>query len=244
MPTNEPNYQVLSRNLRMQIRQGEFSDGHRLPTEAELSQRYGLSRQTVRRAFQDLVSEGLVYRIRGRGTYARSGGDGYVRQVGSVDDLMGLSEDTAMEVVRPLTRKVDPINAGRLRLAADVVYEMQFVRIHDGVRFCTTTVALPPSVAKLLDSVEEPHKVGSVSTITIIGLLESRLPFAVKEAQQSITVDRFSETDAKSLSTEVGSPSLRVDRLYFGTDGDPVELAISHFVPEHYSYRISLRRNA
>ena len=55
-----------------------------------------------------------------------------------------------MEIIQPLTRKVDPINAGRLRLAADVVYEMQFVRIHDGVRFCITTVALPPSVAKVL----------------------------------------------------------------------------------------------
>ena len=41
----------------------------------------------------------------------------------------------------------------------------------------------------------------------------------------------------------VGHPVLRVDRLYLDTDGECVELAISHFLPEHYSYRISLLRN-
>lgn len=244
MATNEPSYQMLAQELRAQIRDGEFADGRQLPTEAELAISHGLSRQTVRRAFQDLVSDGLVYRIRGRGTFAQSGGDGYVRQVGSVDDLMGLSEDTVMKVVRPLTRKVDPINAGRLRSETDVVYEMQFVRIHDEVKFCATTVVLPPNVAKLLESVTEIHRAGSVSRITIIGLLDRRLQFAIAEAQQSITVDRFSIFDAQSLDTEPGSPSLRIDRLYFGPSGEAVELAVSHFVPEHYSYRISLRRNS
>jgi DNA-binding GntR family transcriptional regulator len=35
---------------------------------------------------------------------------------------------------------------------------------------------------------------------------------------------------------------LRIDRLYLGAGGDPVELAVSYFHPEHYSYRVRLRR--
>ena len=65
-----PAYQVLSRQLRDEIAAGMYRGGARLPTESELVQRHGVSRQTVRRAFQDLVAEGVVYRVPGRGTYA------------------------------------------------------------------------------------------------------------------------------------------------------------------------------
>lgn len=243
MTASEPSYQMLARNLRTQILQGDFADGQQLPTEAELAMEYQVSRQTVRRAFQDLVSEGMVYRIRGRGTFAQSANDGYVRQVGSVDDLMGLSDDTAMEVVRPLSRRVDLMSAGRLRLSTDVVYEMQFVRIHDGIRFCTTSVWLPPHVGKLLADVPELHEVGAVSTLTIIGLLDARMSLPIAVAQQSITVEGVSEPDAVSLGCPAGHSTLRIDRLYLDTNEVGVELATSHFLPEHYSYRINLRRN-
>ena len=69
-----PAYQALREQLRDEIAAGRYRDGVRLPTESELVARHGLSRQTVRRAFQDLVAEGVVYRVPGRGTYAREPG--------------------------------------------------------------------------------------------------------------------------------------------------------------------------
>ena len=37
---------------------------------------------------------------------------------------------------------------------------------------------------------------------------------------------------------------LRIDRLYFDAEDTPVELAVSYFDPEHYSYRVKLRRRS
>jgi DNA-binding GntR family transcriptional regulator len=37
---------------------------------------------------------------------------------------------------------------------------------------------------------------------------------------------------------------LRVDRLYSDTTGTPVELSVSHFLPEQYTYRVTLRRSS
>ena len=65
-----PAYQTLRDQLRGEIAACHYRDGARLPTESELVVRHGLSRQTVRRAFQDLVAVGVVYRTPGRGTYA------------------------------------------------------------------------------------------------------------------------------------------------------------------------------
>ena len=62
-------YRTLAAQIRNAIRNGEYADGRQLPTEEQLAASYSVSRQTVRRAMQDLVSEGIIYRVAGRGTY-------------------------------------------------------------------------------------------------------------------------------------------------------------------------------
>ena len=144
----EPAYQTLRERLRDEIAAGRYRNGVRLPTESELVARHGLSRQTVRRAFQDLVAEGVVYRIPGRGTYAGESGRRYLRQLGSIEDLMSLADDTSMEVLAGVRRRVDVDAASRLRLDDDIVYTVVFRRLHDGVPFVLTVVHLPESLAQ------------------------------------------------------------------------------------------------
>jgi DNA-binding GntR family transcriptional regulator len=248
----EPAYQVLRQRLRDEIAAGAYPEGVRLPTESELVAEHGLSRQTVRRAFQDLVAEGVVYRVPGRGTYANRG---YLRQLGSIEDLMSLSEDTTMEVLQGLSRRVDVSAASRLRLDHDVVYTVVFRRLHDrragaqrpwesdGVPFVVTTVHLPESVARLVfDSAE--LAAGAVGTNTVIGVLEPHLDHPIAEAAQSITVAPADDLVAEALGCAPGHPMLRVDRLYSDTTGTPVELSVSHFLPEQYTYRVTLRRSS
>jgi GntR family transcriptional regulator len=216
-----------------------------LPTESELVAQHGLSRQTVRRAFQDLVAEGMVYRVPGRGTYAREPGRRYLRQLGSIEDLMSLSDDTTMEVLTGLRRRVDVDAASRLRLDDDVVYSVVFRRLHSaapGVPFVSTTVHLVPSVARQVMASNALVE-GAVSTHTVIGLLEPHLVEPIAQAGQSITVSEADEAVAGAVGCDVGHPMLRVDRLYSDVSGRPVELSVSHFLPEQYTYRVTLRRS-
>jgi len=55
--------------IRHKIEIGHLQPGDRLPTEQELCLQYGLSRTPVRQALQDLVRDGLVVRVPGRGTF-------------------------------------------------------------------------------------------------------------------------------------------------------------------------------
>ncbi|KAA9161662.1 GntR family transcriptional regulator [Amycolatopsis acidicola] len=236
-------YVRLARELREAILRGEFPEGVRLPTESELAETHRVSRQTVRRAFQDLVAENLVHRVPGRGTFAARPDGRYLRQFGSIEDLMALSVDTEMRLVSPLRPRIDLDAAGRLRLESDRVFELAFLRLHEGVPFCSTTVFLTPEVGRLLESAPELTEPATSSRATIIGLLEGRLPDPIAEAEQSVTVGLAGPTIAERLGCAVDRALLRIDRLYLASSGNPVELAISHFLPEHYSYRVRLRRH-
>ncbi len=238
----EPAYQALARTLRDALVQGKYPDGVRLPTEAELAEEYKVSRQTVRRAFHDLVADGLVNRVPGRGTFATPRDGRYLRQFGSIDDLMGLSIDTRLEIITPLRRRVDIDAASRLRLTGDVVHTVVFRRVHNDIPFCVTTVHLPPQVAETLAAEPTLTSPGATSATTVIAIVDTRFPIA--EAEQSITAVLATPPATTHLNCLPGDPLLRVDRTYHSSRGEPVELAISYFLPEHYSYRVHLRRAA
>lgn len=236
-------YRSLARELRAALREGRFGDSGRLPTEAELSASHSLSRQTVRRAMQELVSEGLVYRVAGRGTFPTPRDARYVRQFRSVEDLMALSLDTQLQIVAPLQRRVDLAAAGRLRLDSDVVASVAFGRMYDGVPLCYTRVCLPVDIGRLLDDVPDLRKAGTTSEHTILGLLDARLDTPVLEAEQTISVGAVPAEAAETLAVPEGQPVLRIDRIYSDSSGRPVEVATNWFHPDHYSYRVRLRRS-
>ncbi len=62
-------YQALINHIHEQIVAGTIKPGDRMPSENELAQQFGISRQTVRKAFGVLEEEGMVRRIKGSGTY-------------------------------------------------------------------------------------------------------------------------------------------------------------------------------
>ena len=238
----QPAFRRVRTDLRTQILANEFSGDEALPTEAEIAARYSVSRQTVRRAFQELVAEDLVFRVPGRGTFATPSSGRYLRQFGSIDDLLALSTDSELQVLRPLAATVDPACAGRLRLPDDRLASATFVRVHHGEPFSHPTVYLPPQVRSKLGEVPEQPRPGTISPITVIGLIDRALEAPIQDAEQSITVGTAEGEVAASLGLPTGTPLLRIDRMYLDAAGHPVELAISHFHPDRYSYRVRLRR--
>ena len=59
----------VHRDLRRRIDTGEFTAGHKIPTEVDLIEAYGVSRITIRRATKALADDGYVVSKRGSGTY-------------------------------------------------------------------------------------------------------------------------------------------------------------------------------
>lgn len=67
-----PIWQAIANALRMDIAENRYRAGDKLPTEAALSERFGVNRHTVRHALSALVEEGLVHTRRGAGAFVKS----------------------------------------------------------------------------------------------------------------------------------------------------------------------------
>jgi DNA-binding GntR family transcriptional regulator len=238
-------YKALAAELRAEIEAGDFPPTRRLPTDAELSAGHGVSRQTARQAFNELVAEGLVYRVRGRGSFALARPDGpkYLRSLGSVDDLLALSQDTSLEVVQPLRRTVDVAAAGRLRLPTDDVVAGVFRRLYEQAPFSVTHVYLPLALGAVIAKDERVAHAGTVSPATMIALVDDASEHPIAGAHQSVSASTADEPTAALIDCRPGDPVLTIDRVYFDATGAPVELAVSAFNVERYSYRLELRRN-
>ncbi|WP_207921552.1 GntR family transcriptional regulator [Micromonospora sp. KC721] len=69
--SHTPVYVQLADILREQIEAGELAPGSALPSEARMTQEYGVGREAVRMSISLLRSEGLVNTVRGHGSYVR-----------------------------------------------------------------------------------------------------------------------------------------------------------------------------
>lgn len=238
-------YQELASTLRKDLARGAFPVGERLPTEAQLGQRHGLSRQTVRRALQELVAEGLVYRIRGRGTFATTltPGDRYLRSFGSIEDLLAFSVDTTLETLEPLERRTDVGAASRLRLDSDEVMVGVGRRSHTAAAFCITRFSFGLELGGRVRERGMLSEAGQVTALTAISVVDQEASAPIAGAHQSISAVNAPAEVAGLIGLPSDASALQIDRLYYDVEGQPLELAISLFNPDRYSYRVELSRS-
>lgn len=240
LPKQVPAYGRLAAELRRSIVKGSAHPA-RLPTDLELCRVHGVSRQTVRRAYQELVSEGLVERTPGRGTFPSSGGP-YVRSFGSIEDLMALSDDTVLEVLRPLAAAAGSARA-RSELGAEELMEVTIRRLHGEVPFVCTTVTLSAGIGRRLKR-GVLARAGARRRTTVLQLLEPLLERPIVHCRQDVTVGLVPDDLAAWIGMNPGDPAIRIDRLYRDQAGAAVESTMSFFNPGRYTYRLDLRRSA
>lgn len=88
----QPKYLRIIESLRQNIEAGRYRNGVRLPSEAELMLRFGVSRMTVVKAMQHLQQEGLLVRRAGSGTYASGADSSQKRVFGLIIPDLGRTE--------------------------------------------------------------------------------------------------------------------------------------------------------
>ena len=101
MPDRVLKYLAIKRAIAQRIVNEDYKIDLPIPTEAELTQMFNVSRITVRKAIDELVNEGMLYRVQGKGTFVRS--DENLTEVFSITSC---TEDIVRRGMTPQTRLI------------------------------------------------------------------------------------------------------------------------------------------
>ncbi|HEX6388370.1 MAG TPA: GntR family transcriptional regulator [Solirubrobacteraceae bacterium] len=213
---------------------GSLEPGAALPSERELAERYGVARMTVRTEIDRLVTEGLVYRMQGRGTFVAE------PRVTQAMMLSSFSEDMRERGLEPGSRILacdvvlaDAAVAGRLELADGTpVIRIHRVRTADDEPMAVEEAFLPAERFAGIERSDLEH--GS-----LFALLESRWDVRLAAADQRVVAVAIGELDATLLGVEAGHPGLMFHSVVRDEDGRPVCFAWSLFRGDRYEVRMS-----
>jgi GntR family transcriptional regulator len=160
-------YEQMADALRAEIREGRYRPGDRLPSERQLSERFGVSKVTARQAIVQLRAEGLVTSRVGYGVLvAQPGpprrlsddilrGEAFYRAVGR----LGLEPDVATTITRePATEEV--AEALGVEVGAEVLVHTRLVRAQGGPPLFSAANFFPAWVAEAVPQLANPSAVG------------------------------------------------------------------------------------
>lgn len=149
-----PKYYILRQELLRMIESGTFPEGEPIMSERELIEKYQFSRITVRKAIDELVNEGYLYRIQGKGTFVK--GDTASQSLYSLnsctEDVKKLGKQPTKKTVFAEKKEADAKRAKQLNIPlGDHVYSFGRITYADDEPLNYTINYLPEKVFPGLD---------------------------------------------------------------------------------------------
>jgi GntR family transcriptional regulator len=233
-----PLYYQIARILRSQILSQEYKPEDLLPTEEELVRTYGVSRTTVRLAFQPLRREGLVRRIPGRGTFVTPDGGAPPAEwaIGSIEEI--ISSGYRMRY-RLLGRRRLPAPEGwakLLRIAVGTpVTEFRGLRLVDGQPFFHVRLHVPSELADRVPGRRLREK-------ALVALLEEHCGVRIVEAHQWTAASLADSEVARHLGLRPGDPVLLVERHFVDETGRVVEISTDRYRTDRVRHYLRIHR--
>jgi GntR family transcriptional regulator len=233
-----PLYFQIKSIIKSKILSNELKEEDLLPSEAELSKEYNVSRGTVRQAFSELIKEGLIYRARGKGTFVTEGaGLRQLRLKGTIENLITSAQEGRVKILE--YKEVIPPSYVAKHFQLEITQhafrlEVIFSIPKGPSRY--TLFYFPPHLGKLILRNELKE------TTEVLLLVENKLQTKIHHASQTIDIMLADNTTAKYLSIAPRTPIFVIERHYFARDGSPMYLSISYCRPDLYKFKIELTR--
>lgn len=238
----EPLYRQVVDSLRNDIVRGVFPVGSQLPTEETLSERFAVSRHTVREALRQLRANGLVSSRQGSGTTVMLPPPSTpfnVHRVASIDELIAYATESNYAVERSDVIGSDDVAADELGLPASRRWlHLRGFRLRDESGtppVCWTEVFVAAEYA----GVERlmPRHRGPIWR-----LIEDMYGERILEVEQALRVRLVPAAIAAGLQVDPASSVVEVRRTYKTTSDKVAEVSVNLYPADTFRFNMKLRR--
>jgi GntR family transcriptional regulator len=211
------------------------AEGDRLPPERELAVEWGVARMTLRRALDELVTEGLVVRQQGRGTFvARPRMARHLSMSSFTDEMGKLGRVPSSRILEFKRIRAGVRQARQLRLpVGDPIVKFTRLRLADGEPIGVETTCVS---ATLVPGLQESDLYGSW-----YGLLVNKYSIGIVHGTSMIEPALLSEREAGYLRTAPGKPAFRIETSTFGATGRVIDFEVDVYRGDRYRLTADLR---
>lgn len=229
-----PKYEQL-RAVLADVIARDFAPGDAFPSERQLCIDHGVSRLTVRAAVGQLERDGLLVRVRGKGTYvAARTARSRLHLASFHDDMRRLGLTPTTVVLGASCTPPSEEAATALNMRPDQrCYRVRRLRVADGVPMSIDDAWYDAELAPGLDA----HDLSQ----SIYGILMEHYGLPIDKAEQSVAAREADEASAVLLGIAPGSPVMVFDRTA-SSGGRPVEYTVSRYRGDRYELHMSLDR--
>lgn len=229
-----PLYMQLVNVIKSAITRGQLRPGDALPSEREMVEQLGIARGTVRKAFQQLLEDGIVLRNQGSGTFVAP----HIRQslplLESFSEMANASGGEAQSELVGFARRASTPEEQRilqLQDARNEVVELTRLRKINGIAVSMQTALLPAPLLEKPGELEES-----------LYLWLEKKGFPVLRASQRFSAVAADARLAHYLEINEQAPLLLVTRTGYSHNDQPVEHTWTWCLNEYYDFTLELHR--
>jgi GntR family transcriptional regulator, N-acetylglucosamine utilization regulator len=234
-----PRYYQLKEIMRERVQSEEWKPGDLIPSERELSEKYGISRMTARQAITDLVNEGLFYREQGKGTFVsqRKITQQLLRLTGFTEDIRARGQKPGTKVLSAEMVPADETTAEKLRIGPGTrIFRLQRLRLADDEPLAIELSQISfKGCERLLEEDLEQN--------SLYRLLETKYGIPLMEADQELEAGLAGNEEAQLLKISINRQVLFTRRITYTERSQPIEYAKAVYCGNKYTFYTHLKRD-
>lgn len=228
-------YQIKTRLLE-QIETGQLKPGDRVPSERELTERFGVSRMTARQALVEMETQGFLVRVQGKGTFVAT-----PKLEQPLVMLTSFTEDMRRRGLEAGARVLSAgeVPAGRRLSQAlgiaetDPIYRLERLRLAGGEPMALETSHLNPVYFPGLLELDFEH-------VSLYQILRERFDIRLVRATQSLEAVPADSRQAEILHVREATPLMLMERTSWDQYDRPVEMVRSYYRGDRYRFKTEL----
>ena len=227
-------YKEMAEQLESNIREGKYNQTKKLPTEDELIKTFGVSRNTVRKAINQLVNRGYIYQVQGSGMFLR---EDSVKDYVHLGSLRGLLKDLLSSTIETKILELevivaDEVKAKQMRCTeGSKLYFVKRLRIVDGEPYSIEISYFRKDIVPYLND--------DIAKNSIYSYLIDDLELTIGFADKVILCEKMDKETARILNLNPEDPALIIENTVCLVNGTIFELSQSIF---HYQKAKLLNR--
>jgi GntR family transcriptional regulator len=234
-----PYYYQLRQLLERSVTSRALAVGEQVPTEAALCERYEVSRTVVRQALSDLERQGLLIRVKGKGTFVAEPKltELVAQSLTSLhEDLAARGQQLETKVLRLEVEPVSPHVAQMLRLPeSERIVLLERLRLLNGEPLVVTTAHMPYSLCAPVLELD-------MSGRSLFETYERELGFKLHRGTRAIEARAAGRDIARHLGIPEGAPVLAFTGVTYLGDDRPIEYFVGIHRGDRSRFEVELFR--